>query len=165
MLLALAEAESAFRAGEFPVGCVIADGERVVATGRRINSTGRANEMDHAEIVALRALLASDPGPDPGRLTVYSTMEPCLMCFSTLILNGIRTIVYAYEDVMGGGTDVPLRQLHPLYAAMEITVIPNVLRRKSLDLFAAFFSSPANLYWHDSPLAAYTLAQKRPDPL
>ena len=161
MLLALAEARRALDAGEFPVGCVIANGDRVVATGRRINSTGTSNEMDHAEITALRALLAGGSEPDFGRLTVYSTMEPCLMCFSTLILNGIRTIVYAYEDVMGGGTNVPLRQLNPLYAAMEITVIPNVLRQQSLEYFAAFFSSPDNLYWHDSLLAGYTLAQKR----
>ena len=161
MLLALAEARGALDAGEFPVGCVIANGDRVVATGRRINSTGTSNEMDHAEITALRALLAGGSEPDFGRLTVYSTMEPCLMCFSTLILNGIRTIVYAYEDVMGGGTNVPLRQLNPLYAAMEITVIPNVLRQQSLEYFAAFFSSPDNLYWHDSLLAGYTLAQKR----
>ena len=160
MLLALAEAERALDAGEFPVGCVIADRDRVVATGRRINSVGVPNEMDHAEIIALRALPAGGSEADRGRLTVYSTMEPCLMCFSTLILNGIRTIVYAYEDVMGGGTNVPLRDMNPLYAAMEITVIPNVLRRKSLGLFTTFFSSPDNLYWRDSLLANYTLTQK-----
>jgi tRNA(adenine34) deaminase len=160
MLLALAEAERALDAGEFPVGCVIADPDRVVATGRRINSVGIPNEMDHAEIIALRALPVGISERDRGRLTAYSTMEPCLMCFSTLILNGIHTIVYAYEDVMGGGTNVPLRDMNPLYAAMEITVIPDVLRQKSLDFFVTFFSSPNNLYWCDSLLARYTLAQK-----
>lgn len=161
MILALAEAKCALEAGDFPVGCVIADSHRVAAAGRRINSIGAANEMDHAEIVALRTLLSGNSEPDLGRLTVYSTMEPCLMCFSTLILNGIRTIVYAYEDVMGGGTNVPLRDMNPLYAGMEITVVPHVLREKSLDLFATFFSSPDNVYWKDSLLARYTLAQKR----
>jgi tRNA(adenine34) deaminase len=161
MLLALAEAEQALNAGEFPVGCVIADCDRGIATGRRVNSTGSPNEMDHAEIIALRSLLDSGTAIDRGRLAVYSTMEPCLMCFSTLILNGIHTIVYAYEDVMGGGTNVPLRELNPLYAAMEVTVIPDVLRRKSLELFTKFFSSPNNLYWRDSLLARYTLEQER----
>jgi tRNA(adenine34) deaminase len=51
--------------------------------------------------------------------------------------------------------------MHPLYAAMEIAVIPNVLRRESLDLFVAFFSRPENKYWQDSLLAEYTLTQKR----
>jgi tRNA(adenine34) deaminase len=158
MRLALTEAGHALRNGEFPVGCVIAGPEGIAATGRRLNSSGTTNEMDHAEIVALRTLLSSPQ--EVGLCTVYSTMEPCLMCFSTLILNGIRTIVYAYEDVMGGGTNLPLKALNPLYAAMEITVVPQVLRRESLDLFAAFFSRPDNLYWRDSLLAEYTLAQK-----
>lgn len=161
MLLALQEAKLALESGEFPVGCVIAGPEGVVATGRRINSFGVPNEMDHAEIVALRALLTDAPEGDLGGLTVYSTMEPCLMCFSTLILNGIRTIVYAYEDVMGGGTNVPLATMNPLYAAMEITVVPHVLRRESLELFITFFSRPDNRYWQDSLLAEYTLIQKR----
>ena len=56
---------------------------------------------------------------------------------------------------------MPLKDMHPLYAAMEIAVIPNVLRQKSLEYFAAFFSSPENLYWRDSLLASYTLAQTR----
>ncbi|MCK7503860.1 MAG: hypothetical protein MZV70_06965 [Desulfobacterales bacterium] len=34
-------------------------------------------------------------------------MEPCLMCFSALMLHGIGAIVYAYEDAMGGGTGLP----------------------------------------------------------
>lgn len=160
MRLALKEAEHALKGGEFPVGCVIVGPEGVVATGRRINSVGIPNEMDHGEIVALRALLAGGLEVDPGGLTVYSTMEPCLMCFSTLILNGIRTIVYAYEDVMGGGTNVPLATMNPLYAAMEITVVPHVLRRESLELFITFFSRPDNRYWQDSLLAEYTLTQK-----
>ena len=46
------------------------------------------------------------------------------MCFSTLILSGIRTIVYGYEDVMGGGTRLNLDELPPLYADMKVTVVP-----------------------------------------
>jgi tRNA(adenine34) deaminase len=83
------------------------------------------------------------------------------MCFSTLILNGIRKIVYAYEDVMGGGTNLPLVALNPLYAAMKIEVVPAVLRQESLALFQQFFSNPDNPYWKGSLLATYTLDQSR----
>jgi tRNA(adenine34) deaminase len=159
MKKALLEAEQAFRKGEFPVGCVIVDNDRVVAVGSRENSIGRPNEMDHAEIIALRSLLDGGFDKDPAGLTVYSTMEPCLMCFSTLIVNGIRTIVYAYEDAMGGGTNMPLKDLNPFYKVMEITIIPHILRRESLELFAEFFRRPDNLYLHDTFLARYTLSQ------
>ncbi|MDR3629410.1 MAG: nucleoside deaminase [Desulfocapsaceae bacterium] len=161
MLRALAEAEEALKRGEFPVGCVIADKEGILVSGQRMNSVGIPNEMDHAEIMALRALISSGSVVEErGDLIVYSTMEPCLMCFSTLILNGIHTIVYGYEDAMGGGTNLPLEKLNPLYAAMTVTVVPHILRQQSLSLFKRFFSRPDNRYWRDSFLARYTLAQQ-----
>lgn len=162
MAAALAEAREALAAGEFPVGCVLVHGDEIVARGRRLNSGEAANELDHAEIVALRRLVAERPGFDLNSVRVYSTMEPCLMCYATLLLNGVRTFVYAYEDVMGGGTDLDLVTLAPLYRAMEVTLVPGVLRQESLRLFKRFFSSSAT-YWADSPLARYTLALPEKD--
>ncbi|MDG4474820.1 nucleoside deaminase [Thiovibrio frasassiensis] len=162
MRLALQQAKQALANNEFPVGAVIVSDSEPVAAGRRENSqSDRANELDHAEIVALRDLLARRPDIDRQSLTVYSTMEPCLMCYSTMLLNGIRTFVYAYEDAMGGGTGLQLTHLAPLYQAMmpEVHILPHVLRQESLTLFKTFFSSPANNYWHESLLAEYTLAQ------
>ncbi len=159
MQKALEEAARALQKGEFPVGCVIVHDNRIVAIGSRENSVGIPNEMDHAEIIALRSLLNGGFAENPAELTVYSTMEPCLMCFSTLIVNGIRTIVYAYEDAMGGGTSVALKDLPPFYQEMKVTIIPHILRKKSLDLFAKFFQRTENLYLHDSFLAHYTLEQ------
>ena len=161
---ALTEATEALARGEFPVGCVIAHQERVVARGRRQQSGGQAtlpvNEVDHAEILALRDLLHNHPEIRVSEVTVYATMEPCLMCYATLLISGVHTIVYAYEDAMGGGTTLPLEQLRPLYRGMEITVIPHVLREKSLHLFKQFFKAGGNPYLADTLLAEYTLAQE-----
>lgn len=162
MLLALQQAQLALANNEFPVGAVIVAGKEPVAAGRRRNSLNEtANELDHAEIVALRDLLARRPDIDRQTLTVYSTMEPCLMCYSAMLLNGIRTFIYAYEDAMGGGTGLQLAQLPPLYQAMvtEVRILPHILRQESLELFKTFFSSQENNYWQGSLLAEYTLAQ------
>lgn len=166
MRLALAEARQALEAKEFPVGCVLVGEGKVLATGRRSHSGGgQANELDHAEISLLRDIAVRFPGLDLAKTTLYSTMEPCLMCFSTLILNGVRHVVYAYEDVMGGGTNLPLHQLAPLYRDMRVTVTANVLRSESLSLFKQFFTDPGTPYWHDSLLARYTLAQSETESL
>lgn len=85
------------------------------------------------------------------------------MCYGALLLSQIHTIVYAYEDAMGGGTKVPLTRLTPLYRHMEVNIIPHVLRDESLVLFKEFFRNPAQNYWQDSFLAEYTLSQKNPD--
>lgn len=80
------------------------------------------------------------------------------MCFATLLLSGIRRFVWAYEDVMGGGTGLSLGRLPSLYAAMEVECVPRVLRREALPLFQDFFHRYP--YWADSELARYTLAQE-----
>lgn len=82
------------------------------------------------------------------------------MCFSAILLSGIGRIVYAYEDVMGGGTGCDRSGLPPLYRNAKLTVISGVLRINSLLLFKRFFADSANPYWADSLLSRYTLAQK-----
>lgn len=160
MRLALAEAEQALGRGEFPVGCVIVEDGKVIANGQRNNSVGESvNETDHAEIIALRKFSESGKH-NPKNAVLFCTLEPCLMCYAAIILSGIRTIVYAYEDAMGGGTSVDLKPLPPLYSGSEITVVKDVLRKESLSLFLRFFENPENRYWKGSYLEAYTLLQK-----
>jgi len=157
---ALKEARKALARGEFPVGCVMVYRERVVARGRRKGTAdGVGNELDHAEMVALRRLAKMKPGTEVAAITAFCTMEPCLMCFSALMLHGIGEIVYAYEDAMGGGTGCRRAQLNPLYRDSRIVVRGGVRRKESLVLFKAFFSDRNNRYWSASHLAEYTLKQ------
>lgn len=160
MQQALVLAEDALKNGEFPVGCVIECNGKIIATGRRENSSGYTNELDHGEMRALRSLVELQPDMDMSKVTVYSTLEPCLMCFSTLLVNGVRRFVYGYEDVMGGGTNLPLALLSPLYRDLEVTVVDSILRGKSLGLFKKFFTDPENGYLKNTLLCQYTLEQK-----
>lgn len=160
MRFALDEAKKALAAGEFPVGCVMVYNNKVIAQGHRAHSGSKnRNELDHAEIVTLHNLMETQPDIDPGAITCYCTMEPCLMCFAALLLSQVHTIVYGYEDAMGGGTKLPLSTLPPLYSNMKIDIIPGVLRTESLALFKDFFSNKNTDYWQDSYLAEYTLSQ------
>jgi tRNA(adenine34) deaminase len=160
MRKALLAAEKALAAGEFPVGCVLVYDDNVLVTGARSGTSGNGkNEVDHAEMTALRQLSKFEDPFDHSKITVFTTMEPCLMCFSAMILNGISTVVYAYEDEMGGGANSDRKGMRPLYKNSRITVVPNILRHESLQLFQSFFSNPQNRYWKDSLLAQYTLSQ------
>lgn len=159
MELALHQAKQALAQGEFPVGCVIACNGEVLATGARKHTTkNKTNEIDHAEIMALKKLADLDPVPETG-LSLYCTMEPCLMCFAAIILNNINEVIYAYEDVMGGGTGCDLAHLTPLYRNSGVKIIPHVFREQSVELFKTFFKHPDNDYWKGSLLERYTLAQ------
>ena len=160
MKAALEYAQGALDNGEFPVGCVIVNNGKIIGGGARRNSKGDSeNEVDHAEIVVLRDILDSGEEHDLSGAVLYSTMEPCLMCYATMILSGIRNIVYGYEDVMSGGCSLDLASLPPLYAGMNVTITPGVEREKCLEMFKKFFDDAENEYWNDSLLSQYTLDQ------
>ncbi len=160
--MAIKQAAQALVAGEFPVGCVLVQNNRVLADGaRRGTAAGRINETDHAEMAALKRLeemeSTLDKPFDRTTITCYCTLEPCLMCFGALLINGIRNIVFAYEDVMGGGTQTPLEVLKPLYREKPVSITGGVMRSQSLSLFRQFFSNPKNTYLAGSMLAHHTL--------
>jgi tRNA(adenine34) deaminase len=158
MKKALEQATQALAAGEFPVGCVIVYQDKILVTGARRGSIGDIrNEIDHAEMLALRHLIELEDQVDLSQTTAFSTLEPCLMCYSALILAGIGKIVYAYEDVMGGGTGCELSRLTPLYKNSPVKVVPGILRAESLRLFKNYFADPANNYLRQSLLAEYTM--------
>jgi len=160
MQAALALAKKSLDVGEFPVGCVLVAADRIIATGSRSGTLGAiANEVDHAEMAALRQLEKLQERIDPGKISLYSTLEPCLMCFGAILLSGIGKIVYAYEDIMGGGTRCDLTRLPALYQNRSLSIVPNVLRNDSLALFKNYFQNPKTIYWKDSLLAAYTINQ------
>ena len=163
MTKALSYAETALKRGDFPVGCVITYANRVIATGERTGTNDTStNELDHAEINALRQLsiIKSKEDIDLTKVTLYSTLEPCLMCFSAIMINGITRVVYAFEDAMGGGTNLDRTTLSPLYRNLQLEIIPGICRSKSLNLFKIFFSNNNNKYLNDSYLAQYIRSQK-----
>ena len=162
MGLALDQAAAAAARGEFPVGCVIIQDGQVVAQGARFGTSpnrSMVSEVDHAEIRALRNLEISQQAVVPQKCTLFCTMEPCLMCFGAILLAGLGTIVYAFEDPMGGGTCCDLSSLTPLYRDSRVQVISGVCRQKSLDLFYEFFNKEENRYWKNSFLELYIRKQ------
>lgn len=157
---ALAAARHALDKDEFPVGCVVVLDGRVIVEGQRANTRQTVpSELDHAEMIALRRLEALDGSLDRRRMVLYATLEPCLMCFGAILLSGIGTLVYAYEDAMGGGTGCDRSRLPSLYRGNPLRILPGVCRRESLALFQNYFQRPHISYWRESPLALYTLGQ------
>jgi len=167
MKQALDIARESLGEGEFPVGCVLVAGGEIVGRGRRVRSFGPfQNELDHAEMRAL-ADMSGSRGAVSG-LVAYSTLEPCLMCLGGLVLNGVRRIVYAYEDVMGGACGLSLSSVRSqagaeegpgFYGSLGLEIVRGLLREESRVLLAAFFSDPERKYWRGSPLAHHALGR------
>ena len=95
-------ANEALAVGEVPIGCVFLDSaEKVIATGRnRTNESGNATR--HAEMEALECLVKRG-FKDFAALTLYVTVEPCIMCAAALRLMGVRRVFFGCFNERFGG--------------------------------------------------------------
>ena len=88
--------------GNLPIGAVVTlDGE-VIAEGRSRIWAPAFDATRHAEIEALRAVprdLFADRSWD---LTLYTTLEPCMMCAGAIYLHRVGRVVFGARDDYGG---------------------------------------------------------------
>lgn len=138
MDLALAEAASAAKMGEVPVGAV------VVHKGEVISSAHNRREIDgdpsaHAEFIAMRdaAKVLGDWRLED--CTVYVTLEPCAMCAGLMVNARVPRCVYAATDPRGGflGTLGDLSSHPVLNHRFEVTA--GVRAEEAADLLRSFF--------------------------
>jgi tRNA(adenine34) deaminase len=94
-------ANEAGRMGNLPIGAVIAlDGE-IVASGKNSIWSPNTDLTRHAEMEALRSL-PSELRSRCKEMTLYTTLEPCLMCAGAILLHQIGRVVYGATDPNGG---------------------------------------------------------------
>ena len=93
MRQALARAREGVAAGQTPFGALIARDGRVVACEH--NAVWAATDSTaHAEVQAIRAACRALGAVDLSGCTIYSTCEPCPMCFAAIHWAHISTIIY-----------------------------------------------------------------------
>lgn len=109
MELALEQAQNAFKEGEVPVGAVLIDGEDGIFKNH--NRTRATNSPSaHAEHLVISAAATGRKDWRLEDCTLYSTLEPCLMCAGLIVLSRIPRIIYGTPDkrfgAFGSITDV-----------------------------------------------------------
>ncbi len=104
MSLALDEARLAWLADEIPVGAVAVSRGRVIARGRnRKEEKGLALAHAEMEVIAAASLELGDWRLS--EITLYVTLEPCIMCTGALLQARIGRVVYGCPDPKGGALD------------------------------------------------------------
>jgi tRNA(adenine34) deaminase len=138
MRFALEEAAKAEELGEVPVGAVVVQNGRLVASGHNLTHTSD-DPTAHAEMVAIRR--AADVTGHWRLLdcTLYVTLEPCAMCSGAIVLARIPRLVYGAPDPKAGmcGSLENLVQDRRLNHRVELAV--GVLEPECAELLRAFF--------------------------
>ncbi len=140
MQLALEAAEEAGRAGDVPIGAVVAHEGEIVAVAANRRERDR-DPTAHAEILALR-----EAGRKLGtwRLvdcTLYVTLEPCPMCMGATVNARVGRLVFACRDPKAGAA-VSLYQLgHDERLNHRMIVTEGVCREPASAMLSGFFAS------------------------
>ena len=101
MMEAVTLALAAERSGNLPIGAVVSLDGQIIARGQNAIWQPQKSLSRHAEMEALSALPKSllDRSFE---MTLYTTLEPCLMCLGAILLHGIGRVVIGANDPFGG---------------------------------------------------------------
>lgn len=101
MRAALAQAELAARAGEVPVGAVVAKDGEIVAQAHNLRESGK-NATYHAELLAIDAACKALGGWRLWQCELFVTLEPCPMCAGAAINARLPRVVFGASDPKAG---------------------------------------------------------------
>jgi tRNA(adenine34) deaminase len=105
MQLAIKLALLAEQEGNLPVGAVITLDDQVVAEGKSAIWAPEFDATRHAEIEAPRAV-PEELWISSHKMSLYTTLEPCVMCLGSILLHRIGRVVFGSADSYGGASSV-----------------------------------------------------------
>ena len=145
MRLAIAKAKEGLARGQMPFGATIVRGDEVLACEHNV-VWATTDITAHAEVTAIRKACVFAKAVDFTGCTIYSTTEPCPMCFSACHWAKFDKIVYgaAIDDARAVGfSELPIsNQEMKRLGGSKIEIVPHFLRDEAAELFRIYASRP-----------------------
>ncbi|MCR4280221.1 MAG: nucleoside deaminase [Candidatus Komeilibacteria bacterium] len=92
--LAIDKSKTSVTVGAFPVGAIIVQNGKIVASAIS-NGKQLKDPTSHAEVAVIREVCQKLQNRDLKDVILYSSLEPCLMCYAASFWASIPKIVYA----------------------------------------------------------------------
>lgn len=140
LLQALDLAREAGQAGEVPVGAVVVLDGAIIGRGRN-SPLARNDPTAHAEILALREAAAAARNYRLEGATIYTTLEPCVMCAGALVAARLARLVFGARDLRFGGVRSKFRLADSPLLNHRIQVTEGVRGAECAELIRAFFEN------------------------
>ncbi len=102
MANALIQANKAFDCDEVPIGAIIVDKAGNIIARAYNQVEKKESQLMHAELQVLAKATKKMKRWRLNDLTIYVTLQPCVMCMGALILSRIGRIVYAANSPLFG---------------------------------------------------------------
>jgi tRNA(adenine34) deaminase len=138
---ALAQAREALTAGEVPVGAVMVDREGEILA-RAFNRPISLNDPTaHAEVLALRQGAAALGNYRLPGVSLYVTIEPCIMCVGALIHARVARLVFGAKDPKAGACVSVFRLPEDPRLNHRLEVVGGVREEECRELMQQFFQA------------------------
>jgi tRNA(adenine34) deaminase len=135
---ALVEAARAAARGEVPVGAVVVVEGRIVGRGGN-SPIGMKDPTAHAEMLALREAAREVGNYRLEEASLYSTLEPCIMCAGAVVQARLRRLVFGARDLRFGGVRSKFRLADNELLNHQVEVVEGVLGERCVALLKEFF--------------------------
>lgn len=136
----------AYQLQEVPIGAVLVDQEgKIIARGyNQIEKKG--TQIAHAEMQVLAKAAKKIKNWRLSGLTLYVTVQPCLMCLGALYLSRISRIVYGVESLKFGVSIDLIQSTNGIYKNFDMK-ITCLNYQKSKELLQLFFQKKRSLMY------------------
>jgi tRNA(adenine34) deaminase len=131
MKQALKLAYQAFEDEEVPIGAIVVADNQII--GKGYNQVKRLNDPTaHAEVLAITAASAHLGSSFLNECSLYTTVEPCLMCFGAIENARIKRLYFGCHEPKTGFTS-------RLEAKKSIATEAGILSEECMSLMKEFF--------------------------
>lgn len=138
MAAALQEAEKAYRKHEAPIGAVAVKDGKIIARAHNLRES-RADPLGHAELYLLQKISKRLKAWRALGVTVYVTLEPCLMCMGALLQARVPRLVFGAMDPKAGACGSLYDLSSDKRLNHRIEVLSDVLGRECGAVLSRFF--------------------------
>ena len=135
---AIRQAKKAYALKEVPIGCVIVQGEKIIARGYNRRNTDK-NTLSHAELNAIRKASRKLGDWRLEGCTMYVTLEPCQMCAGALVQSRIDRVVIGCMNKKAGCAGSVLNLLEMDGFNHKVEVVRGVLEEECSGMMKQFF--------------------------
>lgn len=139
MKIAIAEADRARDLDEVPIGACIVDAEGNILAAASNRTITNNDPTAHAEILALRAAADKIGNYRLTGTTMYSTIEPCVMCAGALVNARVSRLVFGAHDERFGGVETKFRLCDSPDLNHRIEIVSGTLANDCRELMQDFF--------------------------
>ncbi len=139
MTKALELARRGYLRGEVPVGALVVENDDIIAWACN-EKERRSDATAHAEMLALQRAAAYLGKWRLTGATMYSTLEPCVMCAGAMVNARLGRLVYGARDSKAGAAGSVMDILRHPALNHQVEIEEGILKKECAELMSSFFA-------------------------